>query len=50
MISIYTPEEFDFLLSGQSKIDLNDWKKNTIYKGNYNKDHPVITLLMIYRL
>jgi E3 ubiquitin-protein ligase HUWE1 len=41
VVSIFTPEEFDFLLSGQSEIDLNDWKCNTIYKGFYNENHPV---------
>jgi E3 ubiquitin-protein ligase NEDD4 len=42
IISIFNAEEFDFLLSGQSEIDLADWKKNTIYKGIYNEGHKVL--------
>lgn len=42
MIKLFSPEEFDFLISGQSKIDLNDWKSNTEYKGFYTEHHPVI--------
>ena len=39
---IFKPEEFSFQLSGQTTIDLEDWKKNTIYKGHYNKDNKTI--------
>jgi hypothetical protein len=42
IISIFSSEEFDFLLSGQSQIDITDWKQNTIYKGFYNEEHPAI--------
>lgn len=42
IISIFTPEEFDFILSGQTLIDLDDWKRNTIYKGYYSEKHRVI--------
>lgn len=41
VINIFSPEEFDFLLSGQSNIDLNDWQVNTVYKGYYNETYPV---------
>ena len=41
-INIFKPEEFDFLISGQRTIDLEDWKKNTIYKGHYNANHQTI--------
>jgi E3 ubiquitin-protein ligase HUWE1 len=41
IISIFTVEEFEFLLSGQNNVDINDWKKNTIYQGYYNENHPV---------
>jgi E3 ubiquitin-protein ligase NEDD4-like len=40
-IKIFTPEEFDFLLSGQTNIDLQDWRKHTIYKGYYDDNYPV---------
>ena len=41
---IFDVEELKFLLSGLDYIDLNDWKENTIYKGCYNANHPVIKL------
>ena len=34
----------NFLISGQDIIDINDWKENTNYKGNYNANHPVIKM------
>ena len=39
---IFKPEDFNFIISGQSEIDLDDWKKNTIYKGHYNEDNQTI--------
>ena len=41
---IFKPEEFAFQLSGQTTIDLEDWKKNTIYKGHYNQNNKTIQL------
>ena len=41
---VFSVEELNFLLSGQDEIDLNDWKENTIYKGNYNQNHPMIRM------
>ena len=41
---IFDVEELKFLLSGLDYIDLNDWKENTIYKGCYNVNHPVIIM------
>ena len=43
IISIFTVEELDFLISGQATVDVNDWKNNTVYKGLYNENHPVNT-------
>ena len=40
--NIFTLDEFDFILSGQDEINVKDWKENTIYKGDFNKNHPVI--------
>ena len=42
--NIFTIDEFNFMLSGQNEIDLKDWKDNTIYKGNFNENHPIIKL------
>ena len=41
---IFSVEELIFLLTGQDNIDINDWKENTIYKGCYNENHPVIKM------
>ena len=42
--NIFTIDEFNFMLSGQNEIDIKDWKENTIYKGNFNENHPIIKL------
>ena len=41
---IFDVEEIRFLVSGLDYIDMNDWKENTIYKGCYNANHPVIKM------
>ena len=41
---VFTAEELNFLITGQEEIDINDWKENTIYKGAYNPNHPVIKM------
>ena len=41
---IFSVEESIFLISGQDNIDINDWKENTLYKGCYNENHPVIKM------
>ena len=41
---VFSVEELNFLITGQENIDLNDWKENTIYKGVYNQNHPVIKM------
>jgi hypothetical protein len=47
LVKIFSPFEFDFLLSGQSVIDLKDWMSNTVYKGNYTEKHPVLIYLIL---
>ena len=49
IIRIFHSYELDFLFSGQDEIELLDWKANTIYKGNYNENHPVFTKLNFLR-
>ena len=34
--------ELELLICGQPFIDVNDWKKNSIYKGDFNKNHDVV--------
>lgn len=33
---------FQHLLCGLQTIDTKDWKDNTLYKGGYSANHPVI--------
>ena len=48
-MKLFSPFEFDFMLSGQNVIDIKDWMTNTIYKGNYNEKHPVIYILINFQ-
>ena len=41
---VFSVEELNFLITGQEDIDINDWKENTLYKGVYNPNHPVIKM------
>ena len=34
--------EFELLVCGQPFIDVNDWNKNSVYKGDYNKNHKLV--------
>ena len=43
-IQIFTIEELSFILSGQSKINLIDWKSNTLYKGNIKENCKIIQI------
>lgn len=42
MLQIFDENEVELLLCGLQDIDVNDWKRNTVYKGEYNPNHPVI--------
>jgi hypothetical protein len=42
MLQIFDENEVELLLCGLQDIDVNDWKNNTVYKGEYNPNHPVI--------
>ena len=42
--NMFTIDEFNFMLHGQREINIKDWKENTIYKGDFNENHPVIKL------
>ena len=34
--------ELELLICGQPFIDVNDWNKNSIYKGDFNKNHKCV--------
>ena len=40
-IHIFDVNELDFMFSGQIEINIEDWKNNTIYKGQYHKNNKV---------
>ncbi|VDM40818.1 unnamed protein product [Toxocara canis] len=42
LLSIFDPNELELLVCGLQKIDVKDWKDNTLYKGGYAPNHPVI--------
>lgn len=41
-IEIFNTFEFSMLLNGIDQINIDDWKSNTDYKGNYNEKHKII--------
>lgn len=45
LMSVFTAKEFEGVLSGLDKVDVDDWMKHTAYRGKYAKhgaDHEVI--------
>ncbi|KFD73367.1 hypothetical protein M514_04650 [Trichuris suis] len=42
LLTIFDPHELELLMCGLQKIDVKDWKDNTMYKGGYCANHPVI--------
>ena len=42
LLSTFSESEFQYLCWGRDEIDIQDWKSNTIYSGDYNTSHNVI--------
>lgn len=42
MIQVFDAEELNFIMNGVPEINIADWKKNTIYKGDFTEKHKVI--------
>jgi len=42
LIQIFSESELDLLISGLPKTNVSDWKKISIYGGDYSEDHPII--------
>ena len=42
LIVIFDHQELELLTCGYPDVDIKDWKKNTLYKGHYNENTPVI--------
>lgn len=41
-LKIFDENELELLLSGIGTIDVKDWRKHTVYKGDYHANHIVI--------
>lgn len=53
LIKVFDENELELLMCGIGSIDLNDWKKNTVYKGNkFPLDNCCLTidLILYFRL
>uniref|UniRef100_A0A182KBK7 HECT-type E3 ubiquitin transferase n=1 Tax=Anopheles christyi TaxID=43041 RepID=A0A182KBK7_9DIPT len=42
LLKIFDEHELELLMCGIQNIDLRDWKRNTLYKGDYYPNHVVI--------
>ncbi|XP_059155940.1 E3 ubiquitin-protein ligase NEDD4-like isoform X2 [Physella acuta] len=42
LLQIFDENELELLMCGLQDVDVNNWKQNTVYKGEYNPNHPVI--------
>jgi E3 ubiquitin-protein ligase NEDD4 len=40
--AVFTESELDYLICGCQNLSLEDWKANTVYKGEFSKKHRVI--------
>ena len=43
LLSIFDHREFELLLCGLPKLDVEDWKANTEYSQGFSKKHKVLT-------
>lgn len=42
LLKIFDENELELLMCGLGDVDVNDWRKNTTYKGEYTNNHLVI--------
>lgn len=42
IITGLTPEELDFLICGASNINVNEWRRFSLYKGEFSERHTVV--------
>ncbi len=42
VIGIFDEEELELILGGNPNIDIEDWRANTVYSGEYNEKNNVI--------
>uniref|UniRef100_A0A915N537 HECT-type E3 ubiquitin transferase n=1 Tax=Meloidogyne javanica TaxID=6303 RepID=A0A915N537_MELJA len=42
LLTVFDAEQLEFAISGNIFIDIEDWEKNTVYKGGYRENHVII--------
>lgn len=42
LLKVFDENELELLMCGIGKIDVKDWKQNTVYKSGYHANHIVI--------
>lgn len=42
ILKIFDENELELLMCGIQNIDVKDWKKNTLYKGDYYANHIIV--------
>ena len=42
LLKIFDENELELLMCGIQNIDVKDWRDNTLYKGDYHKNHMII--------
>lgn len=42
LLKMFDAHELQMLISGIPDLDVDDWRKNTVYRGEFNDSHPVI--------
>ena len=42
LISVFDADDLDFLICGAPEINVEDWKTNTQYRGDFNDKHKVV--------
>lgn len=42
LLRVFDVDEIEFFLCGENKIDINDWKLNTKYRGNLSEKSQII--------
>ena len=42
LLKIFDENELELLMCGIQNIDVKDWKRNTLYKGDYYANHVIV--------
>lgn len=42
LMAVFDADELDFIVCGTPDINLDDWKENTSYRGDFTEKHKVV--------